>query len=159
MLKRTLIATLLVAGVAAPAFVQAAPRGTAKLAVAGKTVSVDYGQPSLAGRDMLGKAKAGDEWRLGADSPTALKTDAELDFGGKKVAKGEYILRARRDADDKWTLLVRKGEEVVAEVPLTASTLKESVETLDIALKEAKGGGELVISWGTAALAAGFSAK
>lgn len=159
MLKRTLIATLFVAGLAAPAVVQAATRGEAKLAIAGKTVTVDYGQPSLAGRDMLGKAKIGDEWRLGADSPTSLNTEADLDFGGKAVAKGQYILRARRDADEKWTLLVRKGDETLVEVPLTSTVLKDSVETLNIALKQAKGGGELVISWGTQALSAGFSAK
>lgn len=159
MLKRTLIATWLVAGLAAPALVDAATRGEAKLVVGGKTITVEYGQPSLAGRDMLAKAKVGDVWRLGADSPTSLNTEADLDFGGKRVAKGQYILRARRDADDKWTLLVRKGDETLAEVPLVTATVKESVETLAVALKEAKGGGELVISWGTTTLSAGFGAR
>lgn len=159
MLKRTLLASLLVAGAAAAALVEAAPRAEAKLTVGGKAIAVDYGQPSLAGRDMLAKAPVGFEWRLGADSPTSLKTEADLDFGGKAVGKGQYILKARRDADDKWTLLVRTGETNTAEVPLALSTAKDGVETLAIKLKEAKGGGELVIAWGTSVLSAPFTAK
>jgi hypothetical protein len=157
MLKRVLLATLTVAAVATTA--AAAERGTASLTVAGKAISVDYGRPSLAGRDMLGKATVGAEWRLGADSPTSLNTAADLDFGGKAVAKGQYVLRARRDGEASWTLLVRKGEQAVAEVPLASSMLKDSVEMLTIDLKPASGGGELVISWGTQALSAKFGAK
>jgi hypothetical protein len=159
MLKRSLVATLFVAGLVAPAVALAASRGEASLVAGGKTITVDYGKPSLAGRDMLAKAQVGDEWRLGADSPTSLKTDAALDFGGKAVAKGQYVLRARRDAEDKWTLLVRQGETIVAEVPLVTTELKDSVETLRIVLNEAKGGGELVITWGTRQLSAAFSVK
>lgn len=157
MLKRTLLATLLMAGLAATA--TAADRGTATLTVAGKTITVDYGRPSLAGRDMLAKAPVGSEWRLGAGSPTSLNTKVDLDFSGKAVANGEYVLRARRDAEATWTLLVRKGEQTVAEVPLATSMLKESVEVLTLDLKPAAGGGELVISWGTSALSAKFGAK
>lgn len=158
MLKRTLFVSLVVAGLAAPAFVDAQNRGTAQLSVGGKNVSVDYGRPSLAGRDMLARAQVGSEWRLGADSPTSLKTEADLDFGGTKVAAGNYVLRARRDAEDKWTLLVRQGDQAVAEVPLSQTALDESVETLTIDLKEKEGGGKLVISWGKSALWAKFSA-
>ncbi len=157
MLKRTVLVTLLVAGLASVAVAE--ERGTTSLSVGGKAITVEYGRPSLAGRDMLAKAPVGTEWRLGAGSPTALKSAAELDFGGQATAKGDYVLRARRDADDKWTLLVKQADKVVAEVPLTASPLADSVETLTIDLKAATGGGDLVISWGKSALTANFKAK
>ncbi len=157
MLKRVVLASLLVAGLATGAVAE--DRGTSSLKVGGKSVTVEYGRPSLAGRDMLAKAPIGNEWRLGAGSPTALKTEADLSFGAKAVAKGDYILRARRDAEDKWTLLVKKADAVVAEVPLTLSALADGVETLTIDLSAASGGGDLKISWGKSALSTRFSAK
>ena len=81
MLKRlALLAAAVV--VAAPAFAQN-PRGEAKASVAGKTVAIDYGRPSLKGRDMLGQAQVGQSWRMGADAATGLKTEADLSFGFK----------------------------------------------------------------------------
>src|SRR5206468_6876895 len=85
---------------AAAAF--SADRGEAKGTFAGKSVSIDYGRPNLQGRDMLGRAEVGTPWRMGADSPTRLKTAAELTFGpGVVVPAGEYVLTATKTAPDK----------------------------------------------------------
>src|SRR5207249_6803335 len=81
--------TVVVALAAAAAF--PADRGEAKGTFAGKSVSIDYGRPTLQGRDMLGRAEVGTPWRMGADSPTKLKTAAELTFApGVAVPPGEY---------------------------------------------------------------------
>ena len=93
MMKRlALLASL--SAVAIPALAHGAERGAAKATVAGKTVTIDYGRPSLKGRDMLGQAEVGKPWRMGADAETTLKTDADLTFGGTLVPKGEYVLTA-----------------------------------------------------------------
>ena len=158
MLKRYAI---LAAGLlaAAPVYAQNA-RGEAKAAFAGKNVVIDYGRPSLKGRDMLGQAQVGQAWRLGADSPTTLKTDADLAFGTVAVPKGEYVLRATKVADNQWQLnVVGKDDARVADVPLAASKLDASVEQFTIDLSGDKNKGQLMLRWGTTALATSFTAK
>jgi hypothetical protein len=161
MLKRIVLAALAVV-VAGPAFAQMNPRGEAKAMVAGKAVSIDYGRPSLKGRDMLGQAQIGQAWRMGADAATGLKTDAELSFGTVNVPKGEYILTATKVAADKWHLNVLDKADrakVVAEIPLTQGKLDSSVEMFTIALKGEKDKGEFEMHWGTTALKAPFTGK
>jgi hypothetical protein len=160
MLKRIALAAVAVV-VAGPAFAQGNPRGEAKAMVAGKAVSIEYGRPSLKGRDMLGQAEIGQAWRMGADAATSLKTDADLAFGAVSVPKGEYILTATKVAADKWNLnvLAKADRSKVAEVPLSPGKLDASVEEFTIALKGEKEKGNLELQWGTTALKAAFTGK
>ena len=160
MLKRIALAALAVM-VAGPAFAQMNPRGEAKAMVAGKAVSIEYGRPSLKGRDMLGQAQIGQAWRMGADAATSLKTDADLSFGSVAVPKGEYVLTATKVAADQWHLnvLSKADRSKVADIPLAQGKLDASVETFTVALKGEKDEGELEMHWGTTALKAPFTAK
>jgi len=160
MLKRIALAALAVA-VAGPAFAQGNPRGEAKATVAGKAVSIEYGRPSLKGRDMLGQAQVGQAWRMGADTATSLKTDADLSFGSVAVPKGEYILTATKVAADKWTLnvLSKADRSKVADVPLTPTRAEASAEMFTVDLKGEKDKGEFQMQWGTTALKASFTGK
>ena len=160
MLKRIALAALAVM-VAGPAFAQGNPRGEAKAMVAGKAVSIDYGRPSLKGRDMLGQAQIGQAWRMGADAATTLKTDADLAFGAATVPKGEYVLTATKIAADQWHLNVlgKADRSKVADIPLTPAKLDSSVEMFTIALKGEKDKGALELHWGTTALKAAFTGK
>ena len=144
---------------AALASAQANPRGDARITLGGKAVVVDYGRPSLKGRDMLGKAAVGQEWRMGADAATTLKTAATLDFGTAKVAPGDYELRARKVSDTDWVLKFEKDGQPAVEVPLQSSTLDQSVEMFTIDLAEERGQGVFRMSWGNRALAARFTAR
>jgi hypothetical protein len=146
-------------GLTAAATAHSAPRGEAKVTLAGKPIVVDYGRPSLKGRDMLGQAVVGQEWRMGADSATTLKTPAGLSFGSTRVPAGEYVLRAKKVSATDWVLLLKRGEEAAAEVPLKASPLDKSVEIFTIDLSEEQGQGVFRMSWGTLALSTRFAVK
>ncbi len=162
MLQRKAVLAFLLAAAATPALAHGAPRGEAKATVAGKTVSIDYGRPSLAGRDMLGKAEVGKAWRMGADGPTTLKTDADLTFGTVKVPKGSYVLTATKTAENQWSLNVAKAEgdkASVADVPFAAGKLAESVEEFTIELHGDKDKGDVELQWGTTSLKAAFTGK
>lgn len=160
MLKRIALAALALCA-AVPAFAQMNPRGEAKAVVSGKTVAIDYGRPSLKGRDMLGQAQVGQAWRMGSDAATGLKTEADLAFGAVNVPKGEYILTATKVAADQWQLniLSKADRSKVADVPLTAGKLDAAVEQFTIDLKGEKEKGELKLSWGTTSLGTSFTGK
>ena len=68
------------------------PRGTSKATIGGSEVSVDYGRPSLRGRDMLGQAPVGTVWRTGADQSTTFTTGADITVSGTAIAKGRVQL-------------------------------------------------------------------
>lgn len=135
------------------------PRGEATVTLGGKPIVVEYGRPSLKGRDMLGQAAVGDEWRMGADGATTLDTPVSLSFGSTPVAPGKYILRAKKLSDTEWTLKLVRDGQAAAEVPLQSSPLDKSVELFTIDLVEERGQGVFRMSWGTLALAARFTAK
>ena len=146
-------------GLAAAAAAQMNPRGEAKVTLAGKPIVVDYGRPSLKGRDMLGQAEVGQEWRMGADGATTLKTPVSLRFGSIDVPPGEYILRAKKVSDTDWVLKLERDGKAAAEVPLQAGPLDKSVEIFTIDLVEVKGQGVFRMSWGNRALTTRFTAK
>jgi DUF2911 family protein len=163
MLQRKAVLAFVLAGAVSPVLAHGAPRGEAKATVSGKAVSIDYGRPSLGGRDMLGKAEVGKPWRMGADGPTTLKTDADLTFGTAKVPKGSYVLTATKTTETAWSLNVTKAEgetkTTVADIPLVAGTLPESVEEFTIVLHGDKDKGDVELQWGTTSLKAAFSGK
>ncbi len=159
-------------GVAQAALAQGNPRGTSKIALGGKEVSVEYGRPSLKGRsveDLLSRLKPGAVWRLGADTSTTFATATDLTFGDATVPKGEYSLWARKEADGGWKLVFNKqhgqwGTQHDAAQDLTAVSLKQSkaekpAEMVTLDLTQAGGGGNLHIQWGDLSLAASFKAK
>ena len=135
------------------------PRGEARVTLAGQSIVVDYGRPALKGRDMLGKAEVGQEWRMGADSATTLKTPVTLTFGSTVVAPGEYVLKAKKVSATDWMLKLEKDGKAAAEIPLLAAPLDASAELFTIDLAEEKGEGVFRMSWGNRVLSTRFTAK
>jgi hypothetical protein len=138
-------------------------RGSVKATINGAHITLDYSRPMLRGRDMLGQLKPGQVWRIGADSPTTLESDKDLDFGGTVVPKGKHILLARLDAPGKWTLVFSsksvfqyEASAKIAEVPLTFEEANDSDEMVTLKLTDQGGSGVLEIAWGKMRLRTSF---
>ncbi len=146
-------------------------RGTSSITLKGKTVSVDYGQPSLHGRttdEMLGKLPAGGFWRMGNNTSTTFKTDIELAFGDVKVPAGVYSIWMQKGDDGSWKLVFNKQHgqwgtdhdksQDFASVPMTGATGGESVDLVTITLSKSGGSGTLKVQWGSLEESASFKA-
>ncbi len=139
-------------------------RGHTKATIGKAKVSIEYGRPSLQGRDMLKKLQPGQLWRIGADAPTTLESDTDLDFGGTRVSKGKHILLARLIEPGHWSLVVSSKDAFhyepsakIAEVPIEFREGKDPVEEVTIKLSNDSGRGVIEISWGAARLVASFA--
>jgi hypothetical protein len=110
--KRTAaLAAVAAQAVAATAFAQGNPRGTASGTVAGKKVTVDYGRPALKGRslDALLKDLPADRiWRAGENQVTTLTTEGDLLLGGKKIPAGKYSVYVHAGEGGAWDLVLNK---------------------------------------------------
>jgi len=167
------LSVMIVACCAVAALAQGNPRGTSTLVLKGKTVSIEYGRPSLKGRttdDVLGQLPAVGFWRMGADTSTTFKTDAELDVSDGDVPAGEYSLWLQKAVNaDTWNLVFNKqhgqwgtehdSSQDLVFVPLKQSKADHPVETLTITLRKVDDAGNLTIQWGTLKIAASFHAK
>ena len=143
-------------------------RGRAVLEIGTAHAEVEYGRPSIKGRDvaeMLRYFKSGQEWRMGADGPTTLKTTVNLRFRATVIPKGQYILKAkylgetnaRQTSMVNWQLLLQKEDETtVAEVPLKFEKAESSVEIMTIHLEKQGSQVRLTVLWGNFTLSATF---
>jgi hypothetical protein len=155
---------MLCALVVAPASAQA-PRGKAELKAGAGAITIDYGRPSLKGRDMLAQLQEGQFWRMGMNQATVLTTPVDLAFGTTKIAKGSYSLWLKKTGQ-KFDLVFNSqtGQwgtqhdpaKDVSSVTMKPETLSSPVETFTIDLKEAPKGGELGLGWGAMRLSAPF---
>jgi Protein of unknown function (DUF2911) len=137
--------------------------GKAEATIGRAKVTIEYGRPQLKGRDVNKLIQPGQMWRIGADMPTTIESDTDLDFGGTRVSKGKHVLLARLIAPGQWSLVVSsvpvnryEPSAKLAEEPMTIEHGKDSVEDLTIALTNNSGQGTIEISWGTERLLASF---
>ena len=140
-------------------------RGEAKATVGSAHVTIDYGRPSLNGRDPLKMIKPGQVWRLGASAPTTLDSDHDLLFGNTRVPKGKHILLAQFVEPGKWVLLVSSkafdeydSGAKIAEAPMKVENAPDSVEEMTLKLTGHQDQGDIEVAWGTSRLKASFSA-
>lgn len=132
-------------------------RGRPVLELGGNKIEVNHGRPGLRGRNPEALIQPGMVWRMGANDPTTLSTQAGLKFGDKVIPAGKYILQAKYGEDKKWQLLIQsEAGETIAEAPFNLQRLDKPVEYLTINLEKKDKGGRLVLQWGTLALAADF---
>jgi hypothetical protein len=141
-------------------------RGKAELKAGAGSITIDYGQPALKGRDMLSQLEVGQFWRMGNNQATVLTSPVDLTFGSTKIPKGAYSLWLKRTAPDKFELVFNSQtgqwgtnhdvSKDVYQVTLNEEKLSNSVEVFKLDLKEAPKGGILALDWGTTKLSAKF---
>jgi len=133
----------------------------------GAKLSVEYGRPALKGRPEATMMPAGENWRMGADEPTLLKTDKPLTFGSVKLVPGTYTLNAH--LGPRWTLLIGRLENStqwgipyrpdleIGKAPMTAGKTAAPVELLTITISETPAGATLKVEWGTTSASIPFT--
>jgi hypothetical protein len=149
----------------------ASPRDSLKVTVAGSEIAVNYGRPSKRGRVIfngLADMKWGMVWRTGANEATHVTTSKALDFGGKVVPAGKYTLWTKLEENGKWELIVKQtgqwgtaydAKQDLVRIPMTVTSSNPVVEKMEIQVKPAGKGGELVIAWDTYKAVAAFTVK
>ena len=138
---------------------QVNPRGEETLELNGGKVTVEFGRPSLKGRDIKTMIYPGEQWRLGADGDTTLTTEVGLKFGESSVARGTYFLRAKFLGDGKWHLLINGTDySKVAEVPLSLEETSSEVDRLSLRLEGGQKAGTFKVLWGKMILTTEFTA-
>ncbi|HVO96745.1 MAG TPA: DUF2911 domain-containing protein [Bryobacteraceae bacterium] len=176
MSKFTLISAMLL-GLSAFAFASnpQSPAAETKVTINGKTIAIKYSAPSVRGRKIFGpgglvsKDPTYPVWRTGADSATALHTDADLMIGSLSVPAGDYTVFTQVDKM-RWELIINKQTKQwglsynkamdLGRVEMTTNTAPSLTEQLKITLSDAGGGkGKLEIAWENIVASVTFTAK
>lgn len=156
--------------------VDSAARAGAKPSI----IKIDYGQPQLRGRKLLTDSLVPYDkvWRTGANTATTLTTDIDLVLGGASLPKGTYVLQSLPTRAG-WKLLIQKEgtrpempemapvrydpANDVARIDMRLSTLVAPLESLTMWLIPSRQPGaprgQLIVAWGTTALATDWSGK
>jgi hypothetical protein len=165
-MTKTLVTTAaFLVGLTAASVVSAqSPPASAKVTIAGKTLSVQYSAPSVRGRRIFGaggllsRDPTYPAWRAGANSATTFHTDADLDVGGLHVPKGTYTLYVWVQDPEAWQLIINKqtgqwglsynAAQDLGRVKMTMAKPPALVETLNYALTDqGSGKAELRLAW------------
>lgn len=171
--------TLLLAVLATAAFAQggkapASPPETATVTVEGKTISIKYSAPSVRNRKIWGSggilAKDGTApvWRAGANSATALHTDADLTLGTLNVPKGDYTLYILptpgafelivNKQTGQWGTSYDQGQDL-GRVPMKTGKTPALVEQLKYTLTANGKRGTLTMEWENVSASVPFTVK
>jgi DUF2911 family protein len=108
-----------------------APRGKATGTVGGKSVTIDYGRPSLKGRTidvLLAQLPEDRMWRAGENQVTTLTAAGPLLIAGKRVPAGTYSLYVHAPASGPWALVLNtdKGVPLGSIFPAARPELKNA---------------------------------
>jgi len=136
---------------------QLSPRDTARAALGGAEVSIDYSRPSRRGRDIFGVLEPWNKvWRTGANAATQLTTPVDLVIGGATVPAGKYTLWTL-PAPGGWKLIINKqtgqwgteyhAEQDLVRVDAKVETLAAPVEQFTIAFDPAAAPTAITFTW------------
>lgn len=137
------------------------PLDSAQVAVAGATLKVCYGRPSVRGRQVAGGlVPHGQPWRLGANEPTTLHVPFAAEIAGVRVEPGSYSLYVVA-SEDAWEVHVNRATnrwgipidaavqgQDVGKGSVPVEQVNPLVEMLTLSFAPPSGNGtELVVEW------------
>lgn len=148
------------------------PRDSLSVKIGTADIKVNYGRPSKRGRVVfngLSDMKWGMVWRTGANEATHFTTSKPLSFGASQVPAGTYTLFTLLREDLKWELIISKqtkqwgteydAKQDLVRIPMTVTNNNPVVEKMEIQVKPAGAGGEIIIQWDTYKAVAAFTVK
>ena len=144
-------------------------RDTVRAQIQGSPMSIDYGRPSLRGRNVWTNGVLGDTlWRTGANAATELTTQRDLRINGRTIPAGKYTLWTHvSPRNARYELIFNKqtgqwgtvynAEQDLVRVPLTERTMPNSVERFTMTIEPSGDGGVIAMQWGTKRLEVPFA--
>lgn len=91
---------------------QKSPRLQTKGDLNGTQVMIDYGAPSVRGREVWGGLeKYGQVWRAGANENTTISFDKDVTVGGKTLAAGKYGFFIIPNESGDWVAIFNKKND------------------------------------------------
>jgi hypothetical protein len=136
------------------------PHVTASWNVAGATIEISYGRPSLRGRPESQMMPVGEPWRTGADEATVITSDKPLHFGSITLPAGSHTINTQPGGKE-WTLILGKLEKEgqwgipyqpsleIGRVPMELSRTASPVEQVTYSIDAVGSTHVLRIEWGT----------
>jgi tetratricopeptide (TPR) repeat protein len=122
-------------------------------------VKLEYGQPSVRGREIFGALIPYDKvWRTGANSSTKIHFDSDVYLNEQKVPQGSYALYSIPEKLE-WTIIISENtglwgaggyseKDDLLRIKVPVVQLNDKVETLSIHFEEFNANGaNLVIVW------------
>ena len=128
--------------------------------IAGKRITIDYYAPSMHGRKIMGGlVPFGEVWCTGANWATKITSDAGMEIGGLKLAKGSYSIWTVPN-EKEWTLIINRqtgqfhldydSSRDLGRTKMNVKKLPAPVETFAIELRSDGGNkGTLALLWET----------
>jgi hypothetical protein len=84
----------------------ASPAATATGKIGAATVTINYAQPAVKGREVWGAlVPFGEVWRTGANAATTFEIDKDVEIEGKALKAGKYGLFSIPTKEGEWTII------------------------------------------------------
>lgn len=144
-------------------------RDTARAQISGNAMSIDYGRPSLRGRNVWSNGVLGDTiWRTGANAATELTTQRDLRINGQVVPAGKYTLWTHvlprnvryelifNKQTGQWGTVYNPAEDLIR-VPLRERPVSSSAERFTMMIEPSGNGGVIAMQWGRKRLEVPFT--
>lgn len=150
----TVFFTMAVAIMGAQEKKAASPAEMTQGKIKGATVTINYGSPSVKGREIWGGlVPFGKVWRAGANDATTIQTDKDLIIEGKKLPAGKYSFFVIPEKDaatlifnkiaKQWGAYDYNEKEDALRVKVKPVTTKEKTEKLTYKLSS----DHITLSW------------